>query len=74
MFVLKGTSELNHLINGMSLKVNQISSKLIRYLRLKDKLSGKMNRNCDILTAFIQATSLKRSKSDFFLNGLYKFQ
>ena len=45
----------------MSLKVNQMSIKLIRYLRVKDKISASINRNCDLFTAFLQATSLKRS-------------
>lgn len=50
----------------MSFKVNQMSTKLIRYLKLKDKLTSKINRNCDVLTAFLQATSLKRSKCLLF--------
>ena len=50
------------LINDMSVKVNQNSAKLIRQLKAKDKLTAKINRNCDILTAFLQARSEKRSK------------
>jgi hypothetical protein len=51
----------------MSTKVNQVSAKLIKQLRQKDKLAFKLNRNCDILTALLQAKSLKRSKHIFTL-------
>ena len=51
----------------MSTKVNQVSAKLIKQLRQKDKLALKLNRNCDILTALLQAKSLKRSKQIFTL-------
>jgi hypothetical protein len=46
----------------MNLKINQSSAKLIRQLKTKDKLAAKLNRNCDILTALLQARSEKRSK------------
>ena len=59
---MTGANDLRELVNEMSTKVNQISTKLIRQLRQKDKLASKLNRNCDILTALLQAKSLKRSK------------
>ena len=58
-------AELKNLNSEMSLKVNQISTKLVKQLKQKDKLTSKLNRNCDVLTALLQARSLKRSK--FFI-------
>ena len=62
LYFSKAVNDLKDLVNEMSSKVNQISAKLIRQLRQKDKLASKLNRNCDILTALLQAKSLKRSK------------
>ncbi|CAF0808804.1 unnamed protein product [Brachionus calyciflorus] len=65
--------ELTLLINEMSSKINQISSKLIRQLKQKDKLLSKLNRNFDVITALLQANSLKRredTQMKFTLNPL----
>lgn len=40
----------------------QMSTKLVRQLKRKDHLAAKLRKNCDILTAIIQAASLKRRK------------
>jgi hypothetical protein len=50
----------------MSTKTNQMSAKLVRELKKKDKLASKLNRSCDVLTALLQAKSLKRSKFLFY--------
>ena len=55
-------SELNDLANQLNAKISQMSAKLIRQLKQRDKLKSKLNKNCDLLTAFLQARSLKRSK------------
>ena len=59
---------MKNLVNEMSLKVNQSSAKLIRQLKQKDKIAVKLNRNCDILTALLQAKSEKRSKLEIAIN------
>lgn len=38
----------------------QVSARLIRQLKRKDHRIAKLQRNCDIVTAIIQAASLKR--------------
>ena len=45
----------------MTTRTNQMNAKLVRELKNKDKLASKLNRNCDVLTALLQAKSLKRS-------------
>jgi hypothetical protein len=45
----------------MTTESNQISVRLVKQLKQKDKLMSKLNRNCDVLTAMLQARSLKRS-------------
>lgn len=51
---------LRYLVNELTLKSNQTSTKLIKHLRQKDKLLAKLDKNCDILTSILQARSLKR--------------
>ena len=63
----KGVRELTDMCNEMKSEVNQHSAKLIRHLKQRDKLTSKLNRNCDILTALLQARSLKRSKLHLFV-------
>ncbi len=57
----KGLNELRNLVNEMTTETNQISVRLVKQLKQKDKLTSKLNRNCDVLTAMLQARSLKRS-------------
>ncbi len=58
----------------MNLNINQSSAKLIRQLKAKDKLAAKLNRNCDILTALLQARSEKRSKyCKYFLQKIISY-
>ncbi len=59
---------LRVLVNELTLKSNQTSTKLIKQLRQKDKLALKMDKNCDVLTSILQARSLKRS---MFINSFY---
>ena len=54
-------NELEDLVSTLNFKCQQISTKIIRYLRLKDKLTSKVKRNEELLTAILQAVSLKRS-------------
>jgi hypothetical protein len=60
-----GLNALRNLVAEMSTETNQMSAKLIRQLKQKDKLVSKLNKSCDILTALLQARSLKRSKFSY---------
>ncbi len=57
----KGASDLNGVVSQLNMKNSKTSMKLIKYLKLKDKLQNKLDRSFDTLTAILQATSLKRS-------------
>ena len=43
-------------------RATQSSQRLIRELKRRDRRLAKVNKNCDIVTAILQASSLKRSK------------
>ncbi len=64
--IFQAVTELTNLVNEMKLKTNQMSAKMIRELKHKDKLQSKLNRSCDVLTALLQAKSLKRSMCALF--------
>ncbi|RNA44305.1 TBC1 domain family member 30-like [Brachionus plicatilis] len=51
-------NELKSLRDELDGKINQVSAKLIRQLKQKDKLSSKLNKNFDLITALLQANSL----------------
>ena len=54
------------MISEMEHRTNQMSARLIRQLKHRDRRKAKIHRNYDIITAIIQASSLKRSKYNNF--------
>lgn len=43
-------------------QISQENALLVKNLRQRDKNLSKLQRNCDIITAILQAASLKRRK------------
>ncbi|XP_053111064.1 TBC1 domain family member 30 isoform X2 [Hemicordylus capensis] len=56
----KDTNELMTIIRELSYRICVQSAKLLRLLKQKDRLSHKVQKNCDIVTACLQAVSQKR--------------
>ena len=46
----------------MQQKIGQSNATLVKNLRHRDKSLSKLQRNCDIITAILQAASLKRRR------------
>ena len=60
-----GLSEVRQLCMEIQRKLAQENAVLVKNLRLRDKNLSKLQRNCDIITAILQAASLKRRESTF---------
>ncbi|KAH0616652.1 hypothetical protein JD844_027931 [Phrynosoma platyrhinos] len=58
----KDTSELTTIIRELNYRICVQSAKLLRLLKQKDRLLHKVQKNCDIVTACLQAVSQKRRK------------
>eukprot|EP00073_Rattus_norvegicus_P025589 XP_006241491.1 PREDICTED: TBC1 domain family member 30-like isoform X1 [Rattus norvegicus] len=58
----KDSSELKTILRELKSRVGIQSAKLLRQLKQKDRLLHKVQKNCDIVTACLQAVSQKRSK------------
>ncbi|XP_029810604.1 TBC1 domain family member 30 isoform X2 [Suricata suricatta] len=56
----KDTNELKTILQELKYRINVQSAKLLRQLKQKDRLLHKVQRNCDIVTACLQAVSQKR--------------
>ncbi|XP_054845140.1 TBC1 domain family member 30 isoform X2 [Eublepharis macularius] len=56
----KDINELMTIIQELNYRICVQSSKLLRLLKQKDRLSHKVQKNCDIVTACLQAVSQKR--------------
>ncbi|XP_053517901.1 TBC1 domain family member 30 isoform X2 [Artibeus jamaicensis] len=56
----KGTNELKMILRELKNRIGIQSVKLLRQLKQKDRLMHKVQRNCDIVTACLQAVSQKR--------------
>ncbi|XP_064604966.1 TBC1 domain family member 30-like [Liolophura sinensis] len=56
----KDVDELQSMVKELKHTTAQVSARLIRQLKRKDRRIAKLQRNCDIVTAIIQAASLKR--------------
>nr|XP_056703188.1 TBC1 domain family member 30 [Euleptes europaea] len=56
----KDTSELMTIIRELNYRICVQSSKLLRLLKQKDRLLHKVQKNCDVVTASLQAVSQKR--------------
>lgn len=55
-------NELKTILRELKYRIGIQSAKLLRQLKQKDRLLNKVQRNCDIVTACLQAVSQKRSK------------
>lgn len=62
-FVFSAPEELRAIIQEAKYRSGLQSAKLIRQLRRRDRLSHKLQKNYDIITACLQAVSQKRSKN-----------
>ncbi|CAF4309025.1 unnamed protein product [Rotaria sp. Silwood2] len=56
----KSIQELRHLCTHIQQQISQANAILVKNLRHRDKNLSKLQRNCDIITAILQAASLKR--------------
>ncbi|NWX84707.1 TBC30 protein, partial [Nothoprocta pentlandii] len=57
---LKGVDELKTIKQELNYRISVQSAKLLRLLKQKDRLVQKVQKNCDIVTACLQAVSQKR--------------
>ncbi|XP_039721845.1 TBC1 domain family member 30 isoform X1 [Pteropus medius] len=56
----KDINELKMILRELKYRIGIQSAKLLRQLKQKDRLLNKVQRNCDIVTACLQAVSQKR--------------
>ncbi|XP_019496089.1 PREDICTED: TBC1 domain family member 30 isoform X1 [Hipposideros armiger] len=56
----KDTNELKTILRELKYRIGIQSAKLLRQLKQKDRLLHKVQKNCDIVTACLQAVSQKR--------------
>ncbi|XP_066284091.1 TBC1 domain family member 30-like isoform X1 [Branchiostoma lanceolatum] len=56
----KEVKELRQMVEEQRRRTNVISQKLVRQLKRRDRRKSKLQKNCDILTAILQAVSEKR--------------
>ncbi|KAL0611930.1 TBC1 domain family member 30 [Plecturocebus cupreus] len=60
-FLGSNTNELKTILQELKYRIGIQSAKLLRHLKQKDRLLHKVQRNCDIVTACLQAVSQKRN-------------
>lgn len=56
----KDADELRIMAKEMRTRISMLSTKLVKQLKRRDKHAYKLQRNFDVLTAILQAVSLKR--------------
>uniref|UniRef100_A0A6I8PAY1 TBC1 domain family member 30 n=1 Tax=Ornithorhynchus anatinus TaxID=9258 RepID=A0A6I8PAY1_ORNAN len=56
----KDAGELRSILQELKSRINVQSTKVLRQLKQKDRLLHKLQKNCDVLTACLQAVSQKR--------------
>ena len=56
------TDEVRVMAKEMRSRISMLSTKLVKQLKRRDKHAYKLQRNFDVLTAILQAVSLKRRK------------
>ncbi|KAJ8262020.1 hypothetical protein GJAV_G00161180 [Gymnothorax javanicus] len=56
----KDSEDLKWIIQELNYRITVQSAKLVRQLKRKDRLFNKVQKNCDIVTACLQAVSQKR--------------
>ena len=66
VFFFSDLGELRQLQHELRRHVTQVSARLIRQLKQRDRHVAKHNKNCDVITAILQASSLKRSEYQYF--------
>ncbi|KFV56712.1 TBC1 domain family member 30, partial [Tyto alba] len=59
---LADVDELTAIKRELNYRISVQSAKLLRLLKQKDRLVHKVQKNCDIVTACLQAVSQKRRK------------
>lgn len=52
--------ELEVIAKEIRTRISMLSTKLVKHLKRRDKYAYKLQRNFDVLTAILQAVSLKR--------------
>ena len=57
-----GVDELRRMISELHHRINHSSARLVRQLKRKDRHLARLQKNCDVVTAVLQAASLKRRK------------
>lgn len=62
--IVSDLEELQSIIQEVKYRSGLQSAKLIRQLRRRDRLCHKRQKNCDIITACLQAVSQKRRKAN----------
>jgi len=58
-------SELKEMLVELRSCISQLSSSLVRQLKRRERRLAAVNSNCDVITAILQASSLKRSLFSF---------
>ncbi|KAK3102803.1 hypothetical protein FSP39_014026 [Pinctada imbricata] len=53
-------SQLRRMVSEMQHRINSMSSRLVRQLKRRDRRFAKLQHNCDLVTAIVQAASQKR--------------
>ena len=59
-------SELRLLQQELQRHVTTVSARLIRQLKHRDRRHAKQTKHCDVITAVLQASSLKRREYSYF--------
>lgn len=54
--------EIRRVLDELNSYVTLLSGRLVRHLKRRDKNAYRLQRNFDVLTAILQAVSLKRRK------------
>ncbi len=63
--------ELEAMRNELQRQITQTSQRLIRHLKSKDRRQAKVQKHCDVITAILQAASLKRRKLMFTISDIW---
>ena len=64
-FCFAAVGQLRSLVNEMKRGISQMSARLVKQLKRRERRIAKLKTNCDIITAIIQASSPKRSKLSY---------
>lgn len=67
------TDEVRVMAKEMRSRISMLSTKLVKQLKRRDKHAYKLQRNFDVLTAILQAVSLKRRKQNLEFSCLSNF-